>query len=66
MDCYAAPIRYVMEIPVPPNTPVFAMSRVVDWSAHIIEQIDNNRRFRPNSRYVGTTGLTFELLGRRG
>lgn len=66
VDFYAAPIYHMMEIPVSLNTPIFAMSRVVGWSAHIIEQMDNNRLFRPNSRYVGATGLAFEPLDRRG
>ena len=66
VDFYAAPIYHMMKIPISLNTPIFAMSRVVGWSAHIIEQIDNNRLFRPNSRYVGAEGLVFEPLDRRG
>jgi citrate synthase len=34
-------------------TPIFAMARVAGWSAHIIEQLDNNRLMRPRARYVG-------------
>ena len=66
VDFYAAPIYHMMKIPISLNTPIFAMSRVVGWSAHIIEQIDNNRLFRPNSRYVGAEGLAFQPLDRRG
>ncbi|MDE0355257.1 MAG: citrate synthase, partial [Deltaproteobacteria bacterium] len=66
VDFYAAPIYHMMKIPIGLNTPIFAMSRVVGWSAHIIEQMDNNRLYRPNSRYVGATGLEFQPLDRRG
>ncbi|MDE0035357.1 MAG: citrate synthase [Deltaproteobacteria bacterium] len=66
VDFYAAPIYHMMKIPIGLNTPIFAMSRVVGWSAHIIEQTDNNRLYRPNSRYVGATGLEFQPLDRRG
>ena len=66
VDFYAAPIYYMMKIPMGLNTPLFAMSRVVGWCAHVIEQMDHNRLFRPNSRYVGAEGLAFEPLDRRG
>lgn len=65
VDFYAAPIYYMMQIPVALNTPIFAMSRVIGWSAHIIEQIENNRLFRPNSKYVGPEGLEFKPLEQR-
>jgi citrate synthase len=35
------------------NTPIFAVSRVAGWCAHVIEQHDNNRLIRPRSLYVG-------------
>jgi len=65
VDFYAAPIYYLMKIPVGLNTPIFAMSRVIGWSAHVIEQIENNRLFRPNSKYVGAADLKFEPLEKR-
>jgi citrate synthase len=65
VDFYAAPIYYMMKIPTGLNTPIFAMSRVIGWSAHVIEQIENNRLFRPNSRYIGPEGLKFEPLEKR-
>ena len=42
------------------------MSRVAGWCAHVMEQMEHNRLFRPNSRYVGPEGLAFEPLDRRG
>jgi len=66
VDFYAAPIYYMMKIPIGLNTPIFAMSRVIGWSAHVVEQMDNNRLFRPNSEYVGAEGLEFKSLEKRG
>ncbi len=66
VDFYAAPIYHMMNIPIALNTPIFAMSRVVGWSAHVIEQMEHNRLYRPNSQYVGATGLVFTPLDRRG
>ena len=38
---------------MPIYTPIFVMSRVAGWSAHVIEQLDNNRLIRPRARYTG-------------
>lgn len=35
-------------------TPTFAVSRVVGWSAHVLEQASNNRIIRPQSNYIGS------------
>jgi citrate synthase len=43
-----------MGIPVDIYTPIFAMSRVGGWIAHVLEQYDDNRLIRPRSRYVGS------------
>jgi len=34
-------------------TPIFAISRIAGWTAHIIEQLDDNRLIRPRAEYVG-------------
>ncbi|MDF2815982.1 MAG: citrate synthase/methylcitrate synthase, partial [Paenibacillus sp.] len=34
-------------------TPTFTASRVVGWTAHVLEQAENNRIYRPQSRYIG-------------
>ncbi|MBI1900365.1 MAG: hypothetical protein HYS13_04520 [Planctomycetia bacterium] len=39
--------------PVSLYTPLFVLSRVTGWSAHVIEQLDNNRIIRPRARYTG-------------
>jgi len=42
-----------MGIPLELYTSVFACSRVVGWTAHILEQWDNNRLIRPRAQYTG-------------
>ena len=34
-------------------TPVFALSRISGWAAHVIEQLDDNRLIRPRAEYIG-------------
>jgi citrate synthase len=53
VDFYSASTYYQMDVPVDVYTPIFAMSRVGGWIAHVLEQYDDNRLIRPRSRYVG-------------
>jgi citrate synthase len=53
LDWPAGRLYYAMGLEVPLYTPIFAMSRVSGWSAHVIEQIDNNRLIRPRALYKG-------------
>jgi citrate synthase len=53
VDFYSASTYYQMGIPVDVYTPIFAMSRVGGWIAHVLEQYDDNRLIRPRARYVG-------------
>jgi citrate synthase len=53
LDWPAGRLYHAMGLEVPLYTPIFAMSRVAGWSAHVIEQADNNRLIRPRSRYTG-------------
>jgi citrate synthase len=46
-------------------TPTFAVSRVAGYTAHILEQIGNNRLIRPESEYTGPTDLKFVPLNKR-
>jgi citrate synthase len=53
VDFPAAYAYYSLGIPIPLYTPIFAVSRITGWSAHIIEQLDNNRLIRPKCIYEG-------------
>ncbi|QCC48488.1 citrate synthase [Halobellus limi] len=65
VDFYSASTYYQMGIPIDIYTPIFAMSRVAGWIAHVLEQYDDNRLIRPRARYVGPTDLTFPDLDER-
>jgi citrate synthase len=53
VDFYSASVYHMLGIPTDLFTPIFAVSRVVGWTAHILEQYANNRIIRPLSRYTG-------------
>ncbi len=53
VDFYSASTYHSLGIPVALFTPVFAVSRVSGWTAHVLEQYRNNRLIRPRSEYVG-------------
>lgn len=58
--CYSA-----MGIPIELFTPIFAVSRVVGWTAHILEQWSDNRLIRPRAAYVGPLDLEYVPINRR-
>jgi citrate synthase len=53
VDFYSASTYHTLGIDVDLFTPVFAVSRVSGWTAHVIEQLDNNRLIRPRADYIG-------------
>jgi citrate synthase len=53
VDFYSASVLYSLGIARDLFTPLFAASRIVGWSAHILEQLANNHLIRPKARYVG-------------
>jgi citrate synthase len=53
LDWPSARLYHYMGLPVELYTPLFVLSRVAGWSAHVIEQLDNNRLIRPRARYTG-------------
>jgi len=65
VDFYSAPLLYGLDIPTDLFTPLFAMSRVAGWTAHVLEQYKNNRLIRPRARYVGTIDRTFRPIEQR-
>src|SRR5262245_58334835 len=53
VDFYSASTYYTLGIPVDLYTPIFAVSRISGWSAHVLEQYANNRLIRPRADYTG-------------
>jgi citrate synthase len=66
VDFYSASAYHVMGIPTDLFTPVFAMSRVAGWTAHVLEQLADNKLIRPESDYVGRRDVRYLPLGERG
>ncbi len=65
VEFYSAAVMHGVGLPDDLFTPTFAVSRVTGWTAHVIEQLKDNRLIRPASEYVGPVGLTFVPLERR-
>jgi citrate synthase len=53
VDFYSASTYQTLGIDVDLFTPVFAVSRISGWTAHVIEQLDDNRLIRPRADYIG-------------
>jgi citrate synthase len=53
VDFYSATVYYYLGIQVDLFTPLFAVSRISGWTAHLLEQLDNNRLIRPRAEYTG-------------
>jgi citrate synthase len=53
VDFYSATVYYSLGIPTDLFTPVFAIARCSGWCAHVLEQLEDNRLYRPLSEYVG-------------
>ena len=65
VDFYSASAYHVLGIPTDLFTPLFAASRVAGWTAHILEQLGNNKLIRPESEYVGPRGVAYVPLDAR-
>jgi citrate synthase len=53
VDFYSASTYHALGIPVDLFTPIFAVSRISGWTAHVLEQYANNRLIRPRADYIG-------------
>ena len=53
VDFYSASMYYTLGIPIDLFTPIFAVSRMSGWTAHVLEQYANNRLIRPRADYTG-------------
>lgn len=65
LDFYAAPVFYVLNVPVPMYTPIFAAARVVGWMAHYYEQLSDNKIIRPDVEYRGEVNRVYVPLNQR-
>jgi citrate synthase len=66
VDFYSATTFHALKIPVDLYTPVFAVSRIAGWTAHVLEQYANNRLIRPRTDYTGPPyPQTFRPLNQR-
>ncbi|MBG86669.1 MAG: citrate synthase [Verrucomicrobiales bacterium] len=57
VDFYSATVYYSLGIPTDLFTPIFAIARTAGWTAHVLEQLANNRLIRPQSEYIGPIDL---------
>jgi len=65
VDFYSASLYYTLGIPLDLFTPIFAISRVSGWTAHVYEQYSDNRLIRPTSEYVGPEDVPYVPLDER-
>ena len=65
VEFYSAAVLAAVGLPGDMIPPTFAVARSVGWSAHVLEQVSNNRLIRPQSEYIGPVGLTFKPIDER-
>ncbi len=65
VDFFSASLYYYLGIEVEMYTPIFAVSRVAGWTAHVVEQLKHNRIFRPRSVYLGPAHMDYVPLDQR-
>ncbi|MBT5478070.1 MAG: citrate synthase [Verrucomicrobia bacterium] len=65
VDFYSASVYYSLDIPIDLFTPIFAIARTSGWTAHVLEQMADNRLIRPQSDYIGPEGLTVTPIDQR-
>jgi len=66
LDFYSASAYHYCGIPTALFTPIFVMSRITGWSAHVFEQRADNKLIRPTSEYIGPESRSFPAIEIRG
>ncbi|HNM77728.1 MAG TPA: citrate/2-methylcitrate synthase [Tepidiformaceae bacterium] len=65
VDFFSASVYKMLGIPSDLYTPIFAMSRITGWTAHLLEQYADNRLVRPNALYEGATNRQYVEIAQR-
>jgi 2-methylcitrate synthase len=65
LDFFSASAYHFMGIPTPLFTPIFVVSRITGWSAHIMEQRGDNRLIRPGAEYIGPAKRDWQPIDQR-
>lgn len=65
VDFFSAPLMYTLGIPLNLFTPIFAISRIAGWTAHVLEQYADNRLIRPLSNYTGPENKPYVPIEKR-
>jgi citrate synthase len=65
VDFYTAPLLCALDIPIDLFIPMFAVARIGGWTAHVLEQQQNNRLIRPRAYYAGPTDRTWSEMVQR-
>ena len=65
VDFYSATVYHSLGIPTDLFTPIFAIARAAGWTAHVLEQLGDNRLYRPLSEYNGPTNRKFIPINKR-
>lgn len=65
VDFFSASVYKMLGIPSDLYTPIFAMSRITGWTAHMLEQYADNRLVRPNALYEGASNREYVPVGKR-
>ncbi len=65
VDFYSATTYHCIGLPLDLFTPMFVISRIGGWAAHILEQLADNRLFRPTAEYIGPHEVKYTPVGER-
>ncbi|MCH7759917.1 citrate synthase [candidate division TA06 bacterium] len=65
VDFYSASVYHSMGISPKLFTPIFALARIIGWTGHVIEQLQDNRIIRPSDLYIGSKNLKYTPIQER-
>jgi len=65
VDFYSASVYYYLGLEPELFTPIFAVSRVAGWTAHVLEQLRDNRLYRPDAVYQGPREMKYVPIAQR-